>query len=267
MKRWNLDDGIYQERCNSSGSTKKTSFPWCMSSLWWFLFIAVSTVTQTNLTSWYRCLFFASNHLHRKMQQYILRGWIGNPFPKKGATIDCSFEITAKNSMVQCGIWSAHTWWMVTFLPRLQREWLDTFPLKSNVGTRRGYFFERGIDESCYFFCWGYIAIITQTGQPGWHNVFRPQMFQHTDMHMMILNILPLWKILNSHIKQQKWSNISETSNHSFYQRHFKASWCFWLIFPGAETPERLTQAHGMARMLTKICKRHLLSLQPKIKI
>ena len=35
-----------------------------------------------------------------------------------------------QKQQVQCGIWSAHTWWMVTFLPRLQREWLDTFPLK-----------------------------------------------------------------------------------------------------------------------------------------
>lgn len=160
------------------------------------------------------------------------------------------------------------TWWMVIFLPRMERQCQISFWDPSNVGRGRVTFCDRSIDESCYFFVGGTLlsyAIITQIGQPGWHNALRPQMFQHTDIHMMILNILPLWKILNIQIQQQKWSNIPETSNHSLHQRHFKASWCFWLIFPGAETSERLPQAHGMARMLTKLSKRHLLSLPLKI--
>ena len=192
------------------------------------------------------------------------------PVPQKRGRPSIFVKLWPKTAWFNVVFWSAHTL-VQKDVNRRPGGWSHAFPdCKDNdpfpfetpgmLVQNEVTFCDRSIDESCSFLCWGYIAIITQIGQPGWHNAFRPQMFQNTDMHMMILNILPLWKILNIHIKQPKFSS-PETSKHSLYQRHFKASWCFWLIFPGAETPERLPQGYGMARMLTKLSKRHLLSL------
>lgn len=84
-------------------------------------------------------IFFALNHLHRKMQQNFVVELETCP-PKRGDH-RFFFETMAKNSMVQCGISSAHTLkkvqkdvnrrpggWSYCF-----REWKDnaTFPFET----------------------------------------------------------------------------------------------------------------------------------------